>query len=759
MNISAILLYLVSPSISQDIATFTVRIENVSTAVTLIPSNADSQAVPLSPGVWAIHTGEDPFFTAGIPDRGVGLEAVAEDGMPSDLAAAVAAQSGVLRSNLYNIPDGATDPGAISPGGAYQFSFNASPGANLSFVTMFVPSNDLFYAPDGAGIALFDEAGNPTSGEVTTQIMLWDAGTEENQEPGLGDTQVQRQAAPNTGPADPNDLVRLVDDGFSYPDVAQVIKVTILAAWTKPFSVRIENISDGMTLIPSNADSQAVPLSPGVWAVHSNDGPLFTAGQPDRGDGVEAIAEDGMPDALADALMQQAGVLSSAVFNIPDGASAPAPIGPGGAYEFVIYAAPGARLSFMTMFVPSNDLFYGFAETGIMLFDGDLPIAGDVSNDVMLWDAGTEENQEPGLGDNQVQRQAAPNTGPQDPNNLVRLVSDGFAYPDVSDVLRVTVNEIEPVSFTVRIENVSNEMTLMPSNQDNQAVPLSPGVWAVHNVAGPIFTPGEADRGDGLEAIAEDGMPDALANVLPGQAGILSSNLFAIPVGASEASAIGPGGAYEFTFEATPGSWLSFVTMFVPSNDLVYAPDQNGIALFGDDNMPVAGDVTELVMLWDAGTEENQEPGVGDNQVQRQAAPNTGPTDPNNLVRLVDDGYTYPQVSEVIRVMINPNITDADISRAGTPSSFRLDQNYPNPFNPETSITYAIAAPARVKVSIFNYLGQQINVLVDGFQEQGDYRIVWNGKDSQGAAVSSGIYLYRIEANGKSQVRKMTLLR
>lgn len=50
---------------------------------------------------------------------------------------------------------------------------------------MFVPSTDLFYAQDENGIAVFDETGMPISGDVTDQVMLWDAGTEENQEPGV----------------------------------------------------------------------------------------------------------------------------------------------------------------------------------------------------------------------------------------------------------------------------------------------------------------------------------------------------------------------------------------------------------------------------------------------------------------------------------------------------------------------------------------------------------------------------------------------
>ena len=92
-------------------------------------------------------------------------------------------------SGLFNTPVGASQPGAIGPGDAYEFSFSAAPGSKLSFATMFVPSNDFFYAPDENGIDLFDGSGNQMSGDITGMIQLWDAGTEINQEPGLGPDQ------------------------------------------------------------------------------------------------------------------------------------------------------------------------------------------------------------------------------------------------------------------------------------------------------------------------------------------------------------------------------------------------------------------------------------------------------------------------------------------------------------------------------------------------------------------------------------------
>lgn len=207
--------------------TFTIRIENVSTANTLMTSQGTKLAIPLSPGVWAVHAQDGPLFNEGRLDRGKGLEALAEDGNPALLAAALQGQPGIVSSGLFNTPAGATAPGALGPGQAYEFTVTAKPGMRLSLATMFVQSNDLFYAPGERGLPLFDVSGKPIQGDVTNRIQLWDAGTEKNQEPGLGPDQAPRQPGPNIGTSESNP-VGPVNDGFTYPDVSAVIRVTIV---------------------------------------------------------------------------------------------------------------------------------------------------------------------------------------------------------------------------------------------------------------------------------------------------------------------------------------------------------------------------------------------------------------------------------------------------------------------------------------------------------------------------------------------------
>ena len=213
-------------------ATFKVRIENVSTATTLKLSNGQTAPAPNAPGLWVVHNEPEPLFATGAKDRGKGLERLAEDGNPAVLAAAVQRQQGIVASGTFLIPTGDAMPGPATPGKAFEFTFTAEPGQRLTFATMFGQSNDLFLAPDDRGILLFDSKGDVMSGDITSLIYLWDAGTEVNQEPGLGPDQAPRQKAPNTGAAErkPVRLVKDVKDRFTYPKVSEILRVTVTPA-------------------------------------------------------------------------------------------------------------------------------------------------------------------------------------------------------------------------------------------------------------------------------------------------------------------------------------------------------------------------------------------------------------------------------------------------------------------------------------------------------------------------------------------------
>ncbi len=94
-----------------------------------------------------------------------------------------------------------------------------------------------------------------------------------------------------------------------------------------------------------------------------------------------------------------------------------------------------------------------------------------------------------------------------------------------------------------------------------------------------------------------------------------------------------------------------------------------------------------------------------------------------------------------------------------TTKTFVLLGNYPNPFNPYTEISYYLSEDARVKIEIYNLLGQKVITLVDQKQTRGLKSINWDGKDVSGKRVSSGIYFCRVQANDKSEIRKMALIK
>ncbi len=93
------------------------------------------------------------------------------------------------------------------------------------------------------------------------------------------------------------------------------------------------------------------------------------------------------------------------------------------------------------------------------------------------------------------------------------------------------------------------------------------------------------------------------------------------------------------------------------------------------------------------------------------------------------------------------------------PDHYYLAANYPNPFNPSTSIAFGLPSPARVRLSIYNILGQEVASLIDDLLPAGRHELVWNGRDEQNRPVSSGVYFYRLRTDQFNQTRKMMLVK
>lgn len=191
---------------------FTVIIRNVATQKTLKLANGMTSAAPIAPGIYAIIKDGAKLFSPGQSAAGSGLERLAEDGDAQAVLDAIKKMNGVRAAGLF------------APG--QPFTIDAMPGDRLAFASMFVQSNDKFYAPDPQGVALF-AGDSPAEGDLTAKAMLWDAGTEKDKPPGTGPNQAPRQKAANTGPEE-GGVVRPANDGFTYPAISEVIQFTVL---------------------------------------------------------------------------------------------------------------------------------------------------------------------------------------------------------------------------------------------------------------------------------------------------------------------------------------------------------------------------------------------------------------------------------------------------------------------------------------------------------------------------------------------------
>ena len=88
------------------------------------------------------------------------------------------------------------------------------------------------------------------------------------------------------------------------------------------------------------------------------------------------------------------------------------------------------------------------------------------------------------------------------------------------------------------------------------------------------------------------------------------------------------------------------------------------------------------------------------------------------------------------------------------PLAYSLEQNYPNPFNPSTTIKYSIKENGFVKLSVFNLLGEEVTTLVNTEQKAGRYEIEFSA-----SKLSSGVYLYQLQAGEYVLVKKMLLIK
>jgi hypothetical protein len=118
----------------------------------------------------------------------------------------------------------------------------------------------------------------------------------------------------------------------------------------------------------------------------------------------------------------------------------------------------------------------------------------------------------------------------------------------------------------------------------------------------------------------------------------------------------------------------------------------------------------------------------------------------------INDGYPYLRG-------VSRNAFDGDNNSITPLTLTKLQSNYPNPFNPSTTINFNLGVASIVSIDIFNIKGQKVKALLNENFEVGPHSVVWNGDDSNGRQVGSGVYFYRMKTEGYVSTKKMLLLK
>jgi hypothetical protein len=110
-------------------------------------------------------------------------------------------------------------------------------------------------------------------------------------------------------------------------------------------------------------------------------------------------------------------------------------------------------------------------------------------------------------------------------------------------------------------------------------------------------------------------------------------------------------------------------------------------------------------------------------------------------------------------VSVNFEYTPVDVDNEIIVNSESILSNYPNPFNPETTINYSLKENSKVSLNIYNIKGQKVNTLVNEMISAGEHSVIWDGRDSNGNRVGSGIYFYKLKVGDFQKIKKMILLK
>jgi hypothetical protein len=156
------------------------------------------------------------------------------------------------------------------------------------------------------------------------------------------------------------------------------------------------------------------------------------------------------------------------------------------------------------------------------------------------------------------------------------------------------------------------------------------------------------------------------------------------------------------------------------------------------------------------GHSQSEEPSFKENSVEIQNI--AGQLDPNILQSIYNGLCSCPEShgKETLRQTLEGMLNSGNDP---LPYETSVSQNFPNPFNAATSFVYSIKSEAHVEIVIYDIRGRIVKTLINEIIRPGHYTATWDGADSNGNPMPSGIYFYRLKTAHTSQARKMLLLK
>ncbi len=392
------------------------------------------------------------------------------------------------------------------------------------------------------------------------------------------------------------------------------------------FTVTVTNISD-------NSDT-STPFAPGVFAVHTEPNLLFVSGQPNLGNGLEALAEDGNPAEIHTAI-------SSMMMMDTDAMEAPG----------------HDDDSTMMMGMSMEDM----AAMAMMSMDMAMTMSADELSAMMMMGMdmmmGMSEA-DLAAGATLIQEVVADLTQGMSNDEITAMVTGGLTMADADAMMGMSTSDMAGMAMmgvdmvrSMSADELVGMMMLGVDMLNMDMVPMeavvTPMMLGIEAMSDMLMGMSADDKmamlmmGLGMVMMDEPDSKDDMMHMGKVQAGVFNT-----PVGMEAPGPLLPGASYAFPVVACPGTKLSLALMFVQSNDWFVSTPAEGVDLFMEDGTPMEGAIA--VGLYDAGTEEDEPVGEGAHQAPRQSGPNTGPADDDNTVR----GVAMIDAADLVEVTV-----------------------------------------------------------------------------------------------------------